>query len=302
MEADPDCANRLPDYFTWYTSTALDNAIGAGDVAVVRYLLDHGADPNLRQPGLAPRGSALLNAVGKGDMEIVDLVVEAGGDPNQEVESSGCVCGLAKGHPELLRRLAERGGRLRDYDDLKGVDPEVLRIMFSELPLQYHVDNDDGEGLARRLGEDPASARQIFPRTIGNRPLMDLCLEADADLLRDLSPDLVRQLLGQALALSDVSRPDWMGITELHDIAAFGSMSEAERFLAHGAPLEALDEEYTSTPLGWSAREGRTEMAAFLLDKGADPHGSGTFPWAAPLSWARRRGHEETAAVIERWL
>ncbi len=122
-----------------------------------------------------------------------------------------------------------------------------------------------------------------------------------------LSPDLVRQLLRHeslkdysepALALSDLSQPDWMGITELHDIAAFGSMSEAERFLAHGAPLEALDEEYTSTPLGWAAREGRAEMAAFLLGKGADPHGSGT----APLSWARRRGHEETAAVIERWF
>ena len=93
-----------------------------------------------------------------------------------------------------------------------------------------------------------------------------------------------------------------MAISELHDIAAFGSMSEAERFLAHGAPLEALDEEYTSTPLGWAAREGRAEMAAFLLGKGADPHGSGTFPWAAPLSWARRRGHGETAAVIERWF
>ncbi len=311
VEADPACANRLPDYFTWYTSTALDNAIGAGDVAVVRYLLDHGADPNLRQPGHAPRGSALLNAVGKGDMEIVELVLEAGGDPNQEVESSGNVCGWATEYPELLRRLAGRGGKLNDDDDLKGVDPEVLRIMFSELPLKYHVDNDDGEGLARRLSEDPASARQIFPRTIGNRPLMDLCLEADADLLRDLSPDLVRQLLRHeslkdysepALALTDLSQPDWMGITQLHDIAAFGSMSEAERFLAHGAPLEALDEEYTSTPLGWSAREGRTEMAAFLLDKGADPHGSGTFPWAAPLEWARKRGHEETAAVIERWF
>ena len=242
VEADPACANRLPDYFTWYTSTALDNAIGAGDMAVVRYLLAHGADPNLRQPGHAPRGSALLNAIAKGNMEIIDLVLEAGGGPNQEVESSGCVCGWAKEHPQLLRRLAERGGRLRDYDDLKGVDPEVLRIMFSELPLKYHVDNDDGEGLSRRLREDPGSARGIFPQTLGNRPLMDLCLQADPDLLRDLSPDVVRRLARderlkdyseQALALSDLSQPDWMGITELHDIAAFGSMSEAERFLAH---------------------------------------------------------------------
>ena len=310
VEADPACAGRLPDYFTWYTSSCLDNAIAAGDAAVVRYLLAHGAGPNLRQPGHAPRGSALLHAVGKGDMEIVELILEAGGDPNQEVESSGNVCGRAKKHPQLLRRLAERGGKLKDYDDLRGVDPETLGTMFGELPLKYHVDNDDGEGLARRLREDPGAAPGIFPQTIGNRPLMDLCLRADPGLLRDLPPDVVRQLARdeslkdygeQALALSDLARPDWMGITQLHDIAAFGTVPEAERFLAHGAPLEVLDEEYSSTPLGWAAREGRAEMAAFLLDRGADPQGSGTFPWAAPLSWARKRGHEETAAVIERW-
>ena len=311
VEADPACAGRVPDYFTWYTSSCLDNAIAAGDAAVVRYLLEHGADPNLRQPGLAPRGSALLGAVAKGDMEIVDLMLEAGADPNQEVESSGNVCGWAKEDPRLLRRLAERGGKLGDYDDMKGVEPEVLRIMFGELPLKYHVANDDAAGLRRRLGEDPAGAREIFPRTIGNRPLMEVCLEADPGLLQDLSPDVVRQLLRDeslkdysepALAMSDLSRPDWMGITQLHDIAAFGSVPEAERFLAHGAPLEVIDEEYSSTPLGWAARQGRTEMAAFLLEKGASPQGAGTFPWAAPLEWARKRGHEETAAVIERWL
>ena len=311
VRSDPACAGRVPDYFTWYTSSCLDNAIAAGDAAVVRYLLEHGADPNLRQPGLAPRGSALLTAVAKGDMEIIDLMLEAGADPNQEVESSGNVCGWAKEDPRLLRRLAERGGKLGDYDDMKGVEPEVLRIMFGELPLKYHVANDAAAGLRRRLGEDPAKAREIFPRTIGNRPLMEVCLGADPGLLGDLSPDVVRQLLRddslkdyseQALAMSDLSRPDWMGITQLHDIAAFGSVPEAERFLAHGAPLEVIDEEYSSTPLGWAARQGCTEMAAFLLEKGASPQGAGTFPWAAPLEWARRRGHEETAAVIERWL
>lgn len=311
VRADPACAGRVPDYFTWYTSTCLDNAVASGDAAVVRYLLEHGADPNLRQPGLAPRGSALLGAVARGDMEIIDLMLEAGADPNQEVESSGNVCGWAKEDPRLLRRLAERGGKLGDYDDMKGVEPEVLRIMFGELPLKYHVANDDAAGLRRRLGEDPAKARGIFPRTIGNRPLMEVCLGADPGLLGDLSPDVVRQLLRDeslkdysepALALTDLSRPDWMGITQLHDIAAFGSVQEAERFLAHGAPLEVIDEEYSSTPLGWAARQGRTEMAAFLLEKGASPQGAGTFPWAAPLEWARRRGHEETAEVIERWL
>ncbi len=311
VRADPACAGRVPDYFTWYTSSCLDNAIAAGDAAVVRYLLEHGADPNLRQPGLAPRGSALLTAVAKGDMEIIELMLEAGADPNQEVESSGNVCGWAKEDPPLLRRLAERGGMLGDYDDLKGVEPEVLRIMFGELPLKYHVANDDVGGLRRRLGEDPAGAREIFPRTIGNRPLMEVCLAADPGLLGDLSPDVVRQLLRDdslkdysepALALTDLSRPDWMGITQLHDIAAFGSVPEAERFVAHGAPLEVIDEEYSSTPLGWAARQGCSEMAAFLLEKGASPQGAGTFPWAAPLEWARRRGHEETAAVIERWL
>ncbi len=313
VEADPDCANRLPDYFTWYTSTALDNAIGAGDMAVVRYLLAHGADPNLRQPGHAPRGSALLNAIAKGNMEIIDLVLEAGGGPNQEVESSGCVCGWAKEHPQLLRRLAERGGRLRDYDDLKGVDPEVLRIMFSELPLKYHVDNDDGEGLSRRLREDPGSARGIFPQTLGNRPLMDLCLQADPDLLRDLSPDVVRRLARderlkdyseQALALSDLSQPDWMGITQLHDIAAFGSMSEAERFLAHGRRWRPSTRSTSARP--WAGPRGRAARRWRRSCSGRGPIPMGPGPSRGPRpcpgrgSGATRRRRRSSSGICDR--
>ena len=204
----------------------------------------------------------------------------------------------------MLRRLAERGGRLKDYDDMKGVDPETLGIMFAELPLRYHVDNDDGEGLARRLREDPGSARGIFPQTIGDRPLMDLCLQGrsrpaagpvtrrgeaagEDESLKDYSE--------QALALSDLSRPDWMGITQLHDIAAFGTVRRPSASSPTARPWRSSTRSTPARPWAGPRREGRTEMAAFLLEKGADPQGTG--PSRGPRPCGRKRGHEETAAV-----
>jgi ankyrin repeat protein len=69
--------------------------------------------------------------------------------------------------------------------------------------------------------------------------------------------------------------------------------------LDHGATIDAIDEEYRSTPLGMAARWGRREMVAFLLDRGADPTAAGA-PWATPLAWARRKGHADVEADLAR--
>ena len=52
-------------------------------------LLDHGADPNLPEEQIAPKGKALYSAVFNGHYEIAKLLLERGAFPNPPVESSG---------------------------------------------------------------------------------------------------------------------------------------------------------------------------------------------------------------------
>jgi ankyrin repeat protein len=87
--------------------------------------------------------------------------------------------------------------------------------------------------------------------------------------------------------------------TLLHDMAHAGDVTKAQLLLDRGAGIDAIDEEFQSTPLGLAARWGHREMVAFLLARGANPTLSGA-PWATPLEWARKKGHAAIEAALRK--
>ncbi len=91
LRRDPSLANRLGAHEGYYLGAGapLSNAAAVGRIDIVRLLLDHGADPNLPEEGMAPKGKALYNAVYHGHYEIAKLLLERGAYPNPPVESSG---------------------------------------------------------------------------------------------------------------------------------------------------------------------------------------------------------------------
>jgi ankyrin repeat protein len=91
LRQDPSLANKLGEYEGYYLGAGqpLSNAATVGRMDIVQLLLDYGADPNLPEEQIAPRGKALYSAVFHGHYEIAKLLLERGAYPNPPVESSG---------------------------------------------------------------------------------------------------------------------------------------------------------------------------------------------------------------------
>jgi len=91
LRQDSSLANTVGEHEGYYLGAGapLSNAAAVGRLDIVQLLLDHGADPNLPEEQIAPKGKALYSAVYNGHYEIAKLLLERGAFPNPPVESSG---------------------------------------------------------------------------------------------------------------------------------------------------------------------------------------------------------------------
>lgn len=179
--------------------------------------------------------------------------------------------------------------------------------------MRYFVDNRDTARLRRRLEESPERALKAFEHALGDRELMEICLEVDPNLYEKAAPDLVVNLAvtsgfedetEQMAKAVDLNQPDWLGRTVLHRVASgewstntANSLEIAQLLVRRGACLDISDQEYSSTPIGWAARTGQTEMVEYLLREGAPL--DAPFEWATPLAWAQRRNHHDIIRILE---
>jgi len=116
-------------------------------------------------------------------------------------------------------------------------------------------------------------------------------------------PEMTRVLLENGM---NPNLPNWLRTTPLHDLCDTDGKGRGDEnrhelldlFLEFGANINAVEEEYCSTPLGWAARNGLEDMVEKLLEKGADPNLPGDIAWATPLAWAEKRGHDRIAGIL----
>lgn len=294
LDQDPSLVNRVSDYGSYYLGCGapIKNAAARGHLEIVRLLLERGADPNLPEEGIAPRGHALYSAAANGHFEIAKLLLEHGAHPNVEVESSADTLSrvISNEDPKMLELLCSHGAaravHLLAYDN----DLQTAAAVFAANPALAR----DPDALANAAGE-------------GHEGFVRLMLRYHPDLPRSItfpgwSVGARTRELNELLFQHGMnpSAPDWLGVTPLHQFARKGDREKAALFLDHGADLHARDEDLCSTPLGWAAKFGQMPMVELLLQRGAKPNLPDDPPWATPLAWAIRRGHSEIAEHLRR--
>jgi ankyrin repeat protein len=275
----------------------LSAAASRRDLNMVRRLLAHGADPNLPEAG-APRGHALWWAVYQTQIEMAKALLEHGADPSASVESSGSVLFHAQKSPELMQLLLDRGARDESGDlDIfqRLVGDNALAEVEERLKAQPDLVHQERAYWSEGILSGPANS--------GAREMLDLLMRYGARV-PDVSKwgryyyfkhdDTAAFLIERGM---NPNHMNWHHVTLLHDMAHADDIPKARLLLDHGAAIDAVDEEYRSTPLGLASRWGRREMVAFLLERGADPNRSGA-PWATPLAWARKKAHAAIAADL----
>ena len=275
----------------------LTTAVEFGHESVVRFLLERGASPTWPERD-AEKGRALHAAARAGSREMVELLLAVGADPNGHADCGGNAVYAAK-TLEIRKLLKAHGGSLDPYD---------------------LVWMDEDEEVIRRITADPKSAELgcggVFTAVVtrGKHDLLKRLLHAGIRVPALITgcqsyllerPDMFRTLLESGM------NPDtcnWQMQTMLHlccrgdgrGLPDKASLECAALLLDAGANISAIDDEYSSTPLGWAARNNRPDMVEFLLTRGAKTNLPDDRPWATPLAWAKRRGHTQVIEILER--
>jgi ankyrin repeat protein len=253
------CVRLLLDYVPdvrAVAAQALAAPISLHDVDGMRALLDAGADPRrYRDDDNEPADIVPRAIAADCGLDLIELLLAHGAAPDQAGEDgrSAYAAAMASGRDDLVQLLRRYGARddttaldrLR-YACLLGDRATALQLLGGHPALRSEVAGADGSALIRAA-------------ETGNSRAIDLMLEAGFPAGAPGGTD---------------------GATALHAAAWAGSADAARRLLAAGAPLEARDSTWDSTPLIWAlvgSGEQRTANPApdwlrtvrILLDSGA---------------------------------
>ena len=259
-------------------TTGLIQAVGRGDEARARELLERGASPSL---AASNGGTPLMHAAGRGLLPIVRLLLEFRADLNAARPATGWTAfhyACAQGQPECAAALVRAGcGMSRTVSGETGVElagrrghEAVVRTLREVIALELQpAALVDAEGGVCRLleGFSNANARLIVPRRDNAQQkremnLLEVAVSAKAEAT-------VRQLLSVG-ADPNLLANSRNRTTPLHTAAAAGHLAILELLLDAKANVDAVTEATGSSAYHFACAEGHGECAAALEAAGCD--------------------------------
>ena len=261
----------------------LSAAVEFGRDDIARLLLERGANPRWEP------AEAVHSASGLGNFAMVKLLLDHGADPNEDIDSTDTPTAFAA-TPEIRALLEAHGGNLGAYDtSWIEHDDDRLRQMAAGPPDEFRIgaaftmSADRPELLARLLGAGlrmPAvhtSCQGYLTRPDALRTL----------LAHGMSPDQMNwqhQTLLHHAATQDTTdcaailldagatitaRDDEYRSTPLAWAARANKPPMVEFLLSRGAPIALPDDAPWATALAWAERRGHQPIASMLRAHGA---------------------------------
>ncbi|CAJ0957317.1 unnamed protein product [Ranitomeya imitator] len=245
-------------------STPLHFAAGYNRVAVVEYLLQHGADVHAKDKGgLVP----LHNACSYGHYEVAELLVKHGAVINVADlwKFTPLHEAAAKGKYEICKLLLQHGAdstkKNRDgntaLDLVKDGDTDIQDLLRGDAALLDAAKR----GCVARV-KKLCTLENVNCRDTQGRHSTPLHLAAGYNNL-----EVAEYLLQHG---ADVNAQDKGGLIPLHNAASYGHVDVAALLIKFNACVNATDK-WAFTPLHEAAQKGRTQLCALLLAHGADP-------------------------------
>ena len=272
----------------------LIQAVKNGDAPAVRALVERGAGVDARQGDGA---TALHWAAHLNDLEAADLLIRAGADVDatNDLGVTPLWVATTAGGAAMVAKLLEARADPDIAPDTGGTPLMIAARQGNAVAvralLAHGADMDAREGAQGQTALMWAVARR-HPQVV------EVLLEVGADPHARTKSSRRHVLLCCQKSLGKTEGTVWIeqgGFTPLLFAARHGAAAAAELLVAAGAPVDDTAAIGT-TPLVVAAQYGFHEVAAVLLERGADPDAAGA--GQAALHWAALRGDSGLVEIL----
>lgn len=282
-----------------YTETALHWTCRKGHEKTARFLIEHGADPNIRNNhGQTPLNLAVLNRY----VPLVKLLVENGANVNNKDDLGSIPLNKACyfGNREIMTLLLEHGAVITDATIGSAYDDYKLIRFLKEWAIHHAAISDcDKELMLAALDGSKTKVTQcikkgadVNARDLREKLAVDLALEGNhrkAAIILEIAAItilplkqadkdlLIATLENDQTAIHEAFKngadddvKNQFGNTALMLAAEYNKLLAAKTLINEGVNVDTNDQGYTA--LIWAASSSNLEIAQLLVEHKADPN------------------------------